>query len=129
MRGLGPDASLFFPVVVVEAEEDEPALYGASVAGFENRMVAMGHSEDEATENAIGLFQGMVDHALKQKKPLSDVLGDVFFKHLPYPVTEAKTVFKLWKEIEDEETEDGSEDSWTQLPTSPQFISLAGMSA
>jgi hypothetical protein len=111
MRGLGPDASLFFPTLIVKAEEDEPALFGAAVAGFEHRMAAMGYSEDEAARNAIELLREMVDNALRKSRPLTEVLGEsVPFVRVPVPVTRANEFFKMWEEIGKEIEEKPDED-------------------
>jgi hypothetical protein len=127
MRGLGPDASLFFPSVIVTVEEDEAALFSASVVGFENRMVAMGYSEHEAAKNAISLFRGIVDNTLEKHRPLSEAIGSVYFSRIPYPVTEAKEIFQIWEKLGMEG--ESVSDDWRALPTNPEFMALAGLSA
>ena len=108
---MDPKRSFLFHVDVV-IEEDEPGLFGAHVVGMEDRMVAMGQSLEEATENACMLFMDTVDDAVESSVSFSFAIGNSDYAHLNIPISEAASVFEALRAIEHEE----EEELWLRIP-------------
>jgi hypothetical protein len=112
LRGYDDKQSFLFSVQVV-IEEDDHGLFGATVAGMEEHMAAMGHSADEAADNARALFMATVDDAIDQKTSIAYAIGfnpvtlNVTLKDAPN-VFAALATAALAKEKDDDE--------WLRIP-------------
>lgn len=120
MRGLDPQRSVLFFVLVL-IEEDEPGLYGAIIPGLENRLSAIGTSAREAESHAMELFRDLVDAAVEDGTPLSNVLPTtVPFKSIDEGIDQADAVFEHIEQfIEDSASIVAGE--WRESPTSPSI--------
>jgi hypothetical protein len=96
LRRVDEKTCLFFaPSVCIQ--EDEPALFSAAIAGFENRMAAAGRSIEEAESNAIDMFQVLIDYSIEHKKPLGFELGTaVPYRVLPLRWEKAAEFFEAF---------------------------------
>lgn len=124
MRGTSPTESVFFiPMVMVE--EDDPGLFGATLRGLENRVVAMGATADEAEHQAIELFKGMIDHAITTNAPLEPLIGSgVFMNRVPIPLQNARTFFDMFDKLAKGSTDrliepSTDDDAWRFAPVTP----------
>ena len=113
LRRLGRQESLFFPIVV-EIEEDEPALFGATVLGLETSLIAMGRSPEEAEQNALALFKDRVDFTIHEKRPICEGLSNsIAFKKLNFDLEKAA---KLLDEFLASVEQASIEDEWHLTP-------------
>lgn len=112
LRGFDDTQSFLFNVQVV-VEEDEPGLFAATVAGMEDHMAAMGHSADEAADNARALFMATVDDAIHQKTSIAYAIG---FNPVTLTVTlkDAPKVFAALDAVRMKGG--GGDDEWLRIP-------------
>jgi hypothetical protein len=89
--------TIFFPLIVAVSEE-ESATFGATIKGMENRVIAMGTSEESASMQALEMFKGIVDAAIEKQLPLGPILGDAQFTRSSLPLAKAKDVFRRLRE-------------------------------
>lgn len=117
--------TLFFPVVVV-VDEDEPALFSATIAGMERQVIASGISEDDAAHDAIETFMDIIDLAIQRKLPLTKVVKQASpFKRLAVPFSGANKVFESFERMIEAKTESAlTRTDWTQVSATDEFIPL-----
>jgi hypothetical protein len=126
MRGVAPKESYLFWVLVA-IDEDRPGLWGATVAGLESRLVAMGASTHEAEHHAIELFRGMVDHALSTGSDLGQMLGSVPHVKTQTGTEDADKIFAAigrFLDADDQLAAQG-DDEWRSTPAHPGVMELA----
>ena len=117
MRKLEEKKSLFFSVLI-RIKEDEPALFGATVDGLDNRLAAAGESVDEAESNALDMFRGLVDYTLDKRIPLGNELGSpIPYLVVPIGLDQAEAFFDGIKEAMNAAAADELEE-WRTVPTS-----------
>jgi hypothetical protein len=119
LRQLDEQTSLFF-TVPVHTEEDEPAVFGATIAGLENRLVAAGQSFYEAERNAIEMFKGLVDYTLETSRvPLSFELGETFrYVTVPVKLKEVDILFDAVMDAVKSGMLSEDDQEWRSVPTS-----------
>ena len=121
-RVLSEQETIFFPLIVT-VEEDQTALFSATVAGLETKIFASGASEDEAADEAVDLFRDIVDTAIEQDLPLTRVLGKVTFKKVQIAPDGAYNLFQTLQGIVDSAVK--KTEHWNQINATENFIPLA----
>jgi hypothetical protein len=118
LRKLDEQKSLFF-TLLVRIAEDEPAVFGATINGLENRMAAAGQSLYEAELNAVEMFKGLIDYTLETSRvPLGFELGQTFpYVVVPVKLEQADAFFEAIENAVKSAADD-NEPEWRSVPTS-----------
>lgn len=127
LRKLDEQDSLFFPIVV-DVEEHEPVLFGASIPGLDGRLAAMGRTAEEAEHNAVAMFRDIVDLAFDKRIPLSKELGEgVPFRRVNVTFAKADEFFASFLEALTS-IHETDEQEWRSIPTTA-LVAAAASSA
>ena len=114
LRRIDEQDSLFFPLVV-DIEEHEPALFGASIFGLDGRLAAMGRTAEEAEGSAVAMFKDIVDLAFEKNVPLGKELGErVPFRRVKVTFEKADEFFADFLEAL---SSSQVEEEWRSVPT------------
>jgi hypothetical protein len=80
-RESGERRTLLFPIYV-EIDQDREDLYGATVAGLEDRIAGTGKDAAMAERAALQLFCDLIDYG-EEKGQLEEFIGKVQLQRLP----------------------------------------------
>jgi len=114
MRGVNAQESYVF-IQVIAVDRSGPGRFTATIIGTDGRIVAVGQTEDEAADEALELFKGMIDHCIDVGRPLENVLGKPP-KRVPFPISKSEQFFGVLDQVIAQGLEEAAEDDWAAAP-------------